>query len=535
MLLSVLSKVAGVVGEIIKHPIRFLGNLISGVSKGFNNFAKNIKKHLIGGLVGWLTGALGPLGIQLPDDIFSLQGIFSLVVQVLGLSWDVIRAKAVKLLGEPAVKALEQGFELFQVLINEGPAGLWRFLKDQFSDLKETVMGAIEDMIKTEVVEAGIEWIMGLMTPAGAFIKAAKAIYKIVMFFVEKGSQVMELVNSVIDGIGAIASGAVSGAASLIENALARALPLVIGFLASLLGLDDLAEKVQKIIQSIRTRIDKAIDGLIQKAAKSVGGLVGKGREKVAQFVNWWRIRKKFTTTDKESHTAYFTGEGKAAKLVIASDPQTIDVFINNQESKITPDSPPRATALIKELRGLSLQLAFQIGNNKTPEQIPEIMELIITKIRELWGILGSKKDKKAFEGKNIAVASYRINGEGGILASLSGGEEVHLRHFTAFIYPVESAHLRHKDAEVKLLMQITDEINKKYPQTEQASDSAPEIKPNRKVTGEVYLSSDFVFCPSCSFVIKQFRQKFPGVILVPVNVGNLPPSEKKKLNKTKN
>jgi hypothetical protein len=83
--------------------------------------------------------------------------------------------------------------------------------------------------------------------------------------------------------------------------------------------------------------------------------------------------------------------------------------------------------------------------------------------------------------------------------------------------------------------MQITDEINKKYPQTEQASDSAPEIKPNRKVTGEVYLSSDFVFCPSCSFVIKQFRQKFPGVILVPVNVGNLPPSEKKKLNKTKN
>jgi hypothetical protein len=117
----------------------------------------------------------------------------------------------------------------------------------------------------------------------------------------------------------------------------------------------------------------------------------------------------------------------------------------------------------------------------------------------------------------------------------LSGGEAVQLRHFTAFVYPVESAHLRHKDAEVKLLMQITDEINKKYPLAEQAPDSAPEIKPNRNVTGEVYLSSDFIFCPSCSFVIKQFKQKFPGVDLVPVHVGNLPPSEKKKLMKEKN
>ena len=254
MLLNVLSRVASVIGKIIKHPIEFLGNLISGVSQGFTNFAKNIKKHLIGGLVGWLTGALGPLGIQLPDDIFSLEGIFSLVMQVLGLTWDTIRAKAVKLLGEPVVKALEQGFEIFQVLINEGPQGLWKFLKDQFSDLKDIVLGAIEDMIKTEVVEAGVEWIMGLLTPAGAFIKAAKAIYKIVMFFVEKGSQVMELVNSVIDGIGAIASGAIGGAASMIENALARALPLVIGFLASLLGLDDLAKKVQGLIAKVRVR-----------------------------------------------------------------------------------------------------------------------------------------------------------------------------------------------------------------------------------------------------------------------------------------
>jgi len=61
-----------------------------------DNFLGNIMNHLQGGLIGWLTGAMGSMGIQLPDDIFSLKGIFSLVTQILGMTWDYIRPKAVK-------------------------------------------------------------------------------------------------------------------------------------------------------------------------------------------------------------------------------------------------------------------------------------------------------------------------------------------------------------------------------------------------------------------------------------------------------
>ena len=66
------------------------------------------------------------------------------------------------------------------------------------------------------------------------------AIYDIVMFFINQGSQVVELVGAVIEAITAIASGAVGGAAKLVENALVRSLPVVIGFLASLLGISGL-------------------------------------------------------------------------------------------------------------------------------------------------------------------------------------------------------------------------------------------------------------------------------------------------------
>jgi phage-related protein len=140
LLLNVLAKIIDVVVGIIKDPIGFLGNLIDGVKLGLNNFISALPKHLVNALVAWLTGELGPMGIKIPDDIFSLEGIFSLVMQILGLTWDAIRAKAVKLLGEPVVKALETGFEIFKILINEGPIGLWKYVKEVVGNLKDMVI-----------------------------------------------------------------------------------------------------------------------------------------------------------------------------------------------------------------------------------------------------------------------------------------------------------------------------------------------------------------------------------------------------------
>ncbi|MEQ9235910.1 eCIS core domain-containing protein [Coleofasciculus sp. E2-BRE-01] len=279
MLQNVLAKAASAIGSIIKDPIGFLGNLVSGVKQGLDNFIANIMNHLQGGLIGWLTGAMGSMGILLPDDIFSLKGIFSLVTQILGMTWDYIRRKAVKLFGEPMVAGMEKSVEIFQIIANQGPMGLWEQVQEQFGDLKETVIEEIKGMLITQVITAGVKWIIGLLNPASAFVKAAMAIYDIVMFFINQGSQVVELVNAVIEAITAIASGAVGGAAKLVENALVRSLPVVIGFLASLLGISGLAKKVQNIVKKIRSRIDKAIDKVLKKAKSLFKGKKGKGNK----------------------------------------------------------------------------------------------------------------------------------------------------------------------------------------------------------------------------------------------------------------
>jgi hypothetical protein len=173
------------------------------------------------------------------------------------------------------------------------------------------VIGQIKEMVITQVITAGIKWIIGLLNPASAFVKACMAIYDIVMFFINQGSQVLELVNAIVESITAIAGGAVGGAAKLVENALVKALPVAIGFLASLAGVSGLTKKVQNIISKIRKRIDAAIDKLLRTAKKAAAkhlkklGLRGEDNDDAASAdpEHDAKVNKGLQQIDKEEKT----------------------------------------------------------------------------------------------------------------------------------------------------------------------------------------------------------------------------------------
>ena len=120
MLRNVLSRVAGVVGDIIKNPIGFLGNLIAGVKGGILKFKDNILDHLRKGLMSWLFGALAEAGVELPDK-FDLMGIVKLLASLFGLTWTNIRNRLVKQIGEKAMAAVEKGVQIFSVLASQEP------------------------------------------------------------------------------------------------------------------------------------------------------------------------------------------------------------------------------------------------------------------------------------------------------------------------------------------------------------------------------------------------------------------------------
>ncbi|MES2557885.1 MAG: DUF4157 domain-containing protein [Bacteroidota bacterium] len=269
-IMGLLSAIASAISVIMADPIGFMGNLFDGIGQGIDLFKANIQKHLLGGLLEWLTGAMGPMGITIPDDIFSLSGIFSLVMQVLGLGWDLLRMNAVKSMGEPTVNALETGadvgFSIFKTMKSGGVMGLWEFAKEKFSDLKETIIDAIKEMLITKVIEAGIKWLLSLLIPGAGFIKAIMAIKDIIVFFVETA---IMLIPAVTEAILALASGSVAGVAKAFEFGLSKLIVLVIGLFAKLIGLGDLAKRVQKIFKKIRKRVDKVVRDLFKKAKKA--------------------------------------------------------------------------------------------------------------------------------------------------------------------------------------------------------------------------------------------------------------------------
>ena len=285
LLMGVLAKAGGAVEKIILDPIAFLGNLVGGLRQGFQNFQSNSDQHLQKGMVGWLTGTLASTGVQMPES-FDMKGIFSLATQVLGTTYQAIRPRAVKAIGkkgEESVSALESNFEMFVILKNEGVGGLWQFIQDKIGDLKSMVIDTIKSFVIETVIKQGIMWILSLLNPASAFVRACKAIIDIITFFIQRGSQIVELVNAVIESVTAIANGAVGGAAKAIENAMSKALPVMIGFMASLLGLGGITGKIQDIIKRVRGPIEKGIDWVISQAvkfAKKIGNKLGFGKDK---------------------------------------------------------------------------------------------------------------------------------------------------------------------------------------------------------------------------------------------------------------
>ncbi|WP_133147503.1 hypothetical protein [Chryseobacterium aquaticum] len=102
---------------------------------------------------------------------------------------------------------------MVRIVRKDGVAELYEHLKDQFADLKTTVMDTIMEIIQTQVIQAGIKWIIGLLIPVGVFVKASMAIIDVVKLFIQCVAQIIELIKVFTDSVVAIASGKVGAVA----------------------------------------------------------------------------------------------------------------------------------------------------------------------------------------------------------------------------------------------------------------------------------------------------------------------------------
>ena len=333
---SIIDKGTAVLKAIFTGPIKFVKNLIAAASLGFQNFGKNFLTHLKNAVFEWLTGSLE--GVRLPET-WNLRGILSVLFQLVGLTYQNIRAHLVRLIPEPVVRGLETGFALVKTLITEGPMAAWEQLKDIAKDLQDEFVNAVKNWIKWKVIEEAIKTILALFIPGAGIIRAIIAIYDTIVFFIQKAKQIMQMIGSFLGSISEIAAGNIGAAAAALEDGLARGLKLVIAFLARFLRLEGVTAKIREVIQTIRGKVD----AVIEKVAKWVVGMAQKGGMMVAgaakaaagRILEWWKERRSFSV-DGRTHTMYFEGSKENPRLYASASP-------GRPISEYLADLPPAA------------------------------------------------------------------------------------------------------------------------------------------------------------------------------------------------
>jgi hypothetical protein len=329
---SLLRKSADVIRQIVKDPIGFLRNLVAAVKQGFNQFARNILKHLQSGLMGFLFGAFAGAGVQNPSG-FSVKALFGLVLQVLGVTKEHIRAKLVKKLGARNAERIEQAWSLVSAMIGGGPVGLWGQAKGYLGDFKQMVVSEIRNWVIIQIVKAAILWLISLLNPASALLKAIMAIYNVVMFFIERMNQIRSLVQAIVESVTNIVAGNIGAAANRIEQAMGRSVPVILGFLASLLGLTGITQKIQSIIRKLQRPVDMAIDKVLAKIVgriKTPSGKAEKGGKPLEV-----KYPEKTFTVDDESHKLWVKKVGANSTLVISSYTKPFTEFLHDISSTV--------------------------------------------------------------------------------------------------------------------------------------------------------------------------------------------------------
>jgi hypothetical protein len=330
---GILQQAGDVLGLILENPLKFALNLVKSVVGGFMQFGANILKHLKNGLLGWLFGALTSAGIELPAKL-DFKGLMSLVMQILGLTYKNFRDRLVKNLGpsgERKVSMIEKSVEIVKIILKEGFAGIWQKMLEMIENFKTTLIGGMTTMVISTIIRAGIGWLAGLSNPVGAVVKVILAIYDLIVAFLERLEQIMDVAKSIFSSVGAIARGQLTSAKNFVEETIGRTVPVVISFLAALLGLGGISSKIKGVIKKLQAPVLKAMDKLIKfvikKAKKLFAKLIGKlnGKRKLPSA--------NFKIGDKQHRIFAAQKDKKTVEVRIASVEHPIET-VNRYDQK---------------------------------------------------------------------------------------------------------------------------------------------------------------------------------------------------------
>lgn len=414
---------------IKSDPIGFLKNLLRAIKEGFVRFFNNILQHLLNGLVGWLTMELRDAGVPQLTDL-SLRGIISWVLEVLGISMERIWEKLARhpRIGPERVarirsmiNTLEGIWSFIRDVQERGMAAIWDRIAEQLSNLWDTVLDAIKNWIMERIITQITARLLSMLDPTGimAVVNSCIAIYRAIQSFIRYVRQMLEIINSFVEGVAEIATGNINRAADFLERTLARGIPIVIGFLANQVGLSGIGRRIGEMIERAREMVDRALDWLVDRAVNLGGRLLEMGRAAAGAVLGWLGLRREFTMENGDRHTLSLRRSGTSAQIMMESAPVPLLTFINQFAAQ--PGLPENKARAANEARTFAtnevVPVLDQINNAPEGTDTSALETNLLGKMTELTNKVRLLVGTERLLSEYVDV--YNLEGAAGTFASM--------------------------------------------------------------------------------------------------------------------
>ena len=401
---NIIAKAMLAIEQIKRDPVGFLKNLLRAIKQGFMQFFGNIIRHLVTGLKDWFLGEVRAAGIPIPTD-FTVMGIIKWLLLVLDITMEKIWKKLEERIGKEKVDKIRRLIERAEQIANAAGEAyefiqdvkkrgfmtvIVEKIKEKLSNAWDMVLDSIKGFIMDKVISKATQKVLSMLDPTGimAVINSAIALYKAIQSFIRYLRQMLEIVNSFVEGTLEIAKGATKRAADFLEGSLARGVPIVIGFLANQVGLD-LSGSLKDTLTIVREKVDIGLTWVIGKLVGIVEKLVEMGRSAVGAIKDWWKAKFGFKNAGGERHSVYYKEEGQNLRLVIATTEMTVEQYLNEYTDKEN-ENYKKAKSVFNEIK----LIAFIPRSDLTPQQQTENRDKITKLVEALTNLSGKLSDK---------------------------------------------------------------------------------------------------------------------------------------------
>jgi hypothetical protein len=313
-----------IISAIISDPGTFFNNLFNGLGQAAHQVFDNLTGDgLRQRLFQWLTG-----GVTLPNlssfNFSTLDGIKNFLIQYAGLTWDHLKSVIMQQVGAGNWAAASKIYDLLQPLDptrGGDPTQVWSWLQglpaalgadaDVLDNFDFSAMASdLWSKAQTQLANSAAQIVPRLLAkfvPGAGFIVS---LYQGLTWVLNNQQTISDFINAFCNALDNLASGNLSSYVTQLVNAIqGPGLNALLSFAASQLGLGNLQQQVQQVINWIPNKVDEVMRKAVAAIAGKITALLSGGSSAAGS-----RFRDAIATP------ATFTYAGRSYTLWVAKE-----------------------------------------------------------------------------------------------------------------------------------------------------------------------------------------------------------------------